>query len=148
MGNEVIAIASDHAGFDLKAYIIESLSKDGYKLEDMGTYSGASTDYPDWGHKLGRAVDRQEYQLGIAICGSGNGISMVLNKYEGVRSALCWTEEIAALARSHNDANVCTLPARFISKEQSIKILNKFLNTSFEGGRHEARVKKIAIKNQ
>ncbi|MFV0507251.1 MAG: RpiB/LacA/LacB family sugar-phosphate isomerase [Bacteroidales bacterium] len=142
---KTIAIASDHAGFDLKTYIIEKMPTWGYKLKDLGTYSSDATDYPDWGHKLGKAIDSKEFETGIAICGSGNGINMVVNKYNGARAALCWNDEIAVLARLHNNANVCTIPARFISKDDALKVLTKFLHTSFEGGRHEIRVKKISI---
>ncbi|MFV0484135.1 MAG: RpiB/LacA/LacB family sugar-phosphate isomerase [Bacteroidales bacterium] len=145
---KTISIASDHAGFELKSFIIEELSKSEYSVEDLGPHSAEATDYPDWGHKLGKTVDADNNMIGIAICGSGNGINMVVNKYNKVRAALCWNEEIATLARLHNNANICTLPARFISKEMALNILYKFLNTSFEGGRHDARVKKIAINNQ
>jgi len=138
-----IAIASDHAGFEMKKYIKEFLEKNGHIVKDFGAYSEESSDYPDYAHPLAKAILNKEFDLGFTLCGTGNGINMTVNKYNGIRSALCWTEEIAELARRHNDANVCALPARFINKETAIKIVEKFLNTGFDGGRHQRRIEKI-----
>ncbi|MCX6258518.1 MAG: ribose 5-phosphate isomerase B [Bacteroidia bacterium] len=144
---QTIAIASDHAGFELKQQLIAWLSAMGYKLSDMGTNSSESVDYPDYAHKLALAVQNNEASTGIALCGSGNGVNMTVNKHQCIRGALCWNAEIARLARFHNDANVCSLPARFISFEQAKEIVMTFLDTGFEGGRHIARVGKISVKN-
>lgn len=143
MKNLNIAIACDHAGFYMKEILVKFLIKEGYKIRDFGTDSEESVDYPDYGHPMVRAVENNEYDYGISICGSGNGINMVANKYPGIRSALCWNIEISELARSHNNANICALPGRFISQAQSIAIIKVFLNTKFDGGRHERRIKKI-----
>ena len=140
-----LAIASDHAGFELKEYVKSYLLEEGYEVYDFGTHSAESCDYADYGHPLAYAVEKGEYDFGIAMCGSGNGIQITLNKHQGIRAALCWLPELASLARRHNDANVLVLPARFISKEESIEILNSFLTSDFEGGRHERRVKKIPV---
>ena len=142
---ETIAIASDHAGFQMKLDIIKYLEELGYALKDFGTNSSQSVNYPDFGHPLALAVEEGEYRLGISLCGSGNGINMVTNKHQGIRGALCWNREIASLARSHNDANICSLPARFIDIETAKEILNVFLNTEFEGGRHQDRIKNIPV---
>ncbi len=141
-----IAIASDHAGFELKKVIIEELKKLNYEVDDKGCYSSESVDYPDYAHKVAHDVDNNVVKKGIVLCGSGNGVNMTVNKYQNVRSALCWKEEIAQLARLHNDANILALPARFITVDEAIKCLYAFLNTEFEGGRHERRIKKIPIK--
>ncbi len=141
-----IGMASDHAGFKLKMELKDYLEKQGAEVVDFGTNSDASCDYPDFAHALASQVNSQQLRVGIAICGSGNGINMTCNKYPGVRSALCWNREIAELARLHNDANICTLPARYISLEEAKGIVDCFLATAFEGGRHIARVEKIAIK--
>lgn len=141
--NEIIPIASDHAGFELKEKVINFLSSKNIDTKDFGTYSSDSVDYPDFAHKVGSAINKGEYKRGIVICGSGNGVQMTVNKYPGVRCALCWNEEIASLARQHNDANILSLPARFISEELALKIVDIFLNTDFEGGRHQRRVEKI-----
>ena len=138
-----IAIGGDHAGFTLKETIKLILTEKGYKVKDFGTYSEDSVDYPDFAHPLSEAVSKKEYDRGILICGSANGVNMVANKHAGIRSALCWREEIAELARLHNDANVLALPARFITEEEAKNIVIKFLNTNFEGGRHLQRVNKI-----
>lgn len=138
-------LCCDHAGYLLKEQVKKLLTEKGYECIDFGTYSEERADYPDFAHLLGKAIDAQELPMGIAICGSGNGISMALNKHRGVRAALCWEEELAALARAHNDANVLSLPARFISFEEAEKIVNAFLSTDFEGGRHEARIAKIPL---
>lgn len=140
-----IAIACDHAGFDTKVELIKHLEGKGYKIADMGTDSVDSVDYPDFGHKLGESIERGKYKRGISICGSGNGINMVVNKHKRVRAALCWNDEIAMLARKHNDANICSLPGRFINVEEAKKIVDIFLNTEFEGGRHERRKNKIDL---
>jgi ribose 5-phosphate isomerase B len=138
-----IVIASDHAGFDIKQMLKDHLSSKGVEVEDLGTYSADAVDYPDFGHKLGKAVGEGSYQLGISICGSGNGINMTTNKHAGVRGAICWNEEIAEMARRHNNANICSLPARYINKEMARNIVDIFLETGFDGGRHANRIKKI-----
>jgi ribose 5-phosphate isomerase B len=139
-----IAIGSDHAGFALKAKLITILEAEGYQVKDFGCYSEDSIDYPDYAHPVANEVEQHEADLGVLICGSGNGISMTANKHQGIRCALCWTPEIASLARQHNDANILSLPARFISEELAIDILHAFLSAQFEGGRHATRVGKIA----
>lgn len=146
MENIMLAIASDHAGFELKNEIIPYLQKQGVKVKDFGAFNKESSDYPDFAHPLADAIESGEYTRGISICGSGNGINMTANKHQGVRSAICWNVEIARLARSHNDANICALPARFINKEEAFRIIEIFLSTGFEGGRHSQRINKIPIK--
>jgi ribose 5-phosphate isomerase B len=144
---EIIHIASDHAGYDLKAKLINYLeNRKIYEINDFGTFSDNSVDYPDFIHPLAKDVDNKVYVKGIIICGSGNGVNMVANKYQNVRSALCWNEEIARLARQHNNANILALPARFISENEAISIVDVFFNTGFEGGRHQTRVEKIKIQ--
>ncbi|MEI7896138.1 MAG: ribose 5-phosphate isomerase B [bacterium] len=138
-----IAIGCDHAGFALKEYIKQNTAAIGYTFHDFGTFSGQSMDYPDTAHPLANAVQSGEYESGILICGSGNGVAIVANKYKGIRAAICWNEEIARLARMHNDANILVLPARFISEDEAIRIVMLFFNTEFEGGRHQKRVEKI-----
>ena len=140
---KIIPIACDHGGFELKEFLKEALTKEGFKIKDFGTYSPDSVDYPDFIHPLAKEINAGTYELGIIICGSGNGAQMVANKYPKVRAALCWTEEIARLARQHNNANIIALPGRFIEKETALKMVRIFLETEFEGGRHEERVKKI-----
>jgi ribose 5-phosphate isomerase B len=140
---KTIAIGSDHAGFELKEKIREYLSSKGYSVKDYGTKCLDSVDYPDIIHPLAFDINRNKIDIGIIICGSGNGVAMTANKYINVRAALCWNEEIAELARKHNDANIISLPARYITFEKAISILDKFLNTGFEGGRHLVRVEKI-----
>ncbi|MFN3951638.1 MAG: ribose 5-phosphate isomerase B [Thermaurantimonas sp.] len=137
-----VAVASDHAGFELKEFLILNLTE--FSIIDLGTYTSESTDYPDYGHKLAREIESGNVNWGIAICGSGNGINMTVNKHKGVRGALCWTLEIAKLARAHNNANVISLPARFVSYEAALQMVKVFLTTPFEGGRHERRIRKIA----
>mgnify|MGYP005990922543 FL=1 len=137
------ALGSDHAGYELKEKIKVILKEKNLGYEDFGPFSEESVDYPDYGHKVGEAVDSAKNDMGIVICGSGNGINMTVNKYKGVRSALCWTNEICELARQHNNANVLAIPARFISEELALEIVNTFIDTRFEGGRHERRVNKI-----
>jgi ribose 5-phosphate isomerase B len=140
---EKIAIGADHAGFEYKELLKKWLEKNGYLTKDFGTYSLDSADYPDFAHPVASAVEKKEYDLGVLVCGSANGVAMTANKHQGIRAAICWTEELASLARLHNNANVLCIPARFISEELAEKILDKFLHTSFEGGRHERRVDKI-----
>jgi ribose 5-phosphate isomerase B len=140
-----IAIASDHAGYRMKLKIIAYLENQGYDVKDLGATSEESTDYPDYGHPLAEAIESGKFRAGISLCGSGNGINMVTNKHQGIRGALCWNREIAELARKHNDANICSLPARFIDTEEAWEIVQVFLNTSFEGGRHINRIRKIPI---
>jgi len=142
-----IAIANDHAGFLLKKYLVGYLLKAGYEVKDLGADNPESTDYPDYAHPLALAVEKGEFNMGISICGSGNGINITANKHQGIRSALCWNEEIAVLARKHNNANICALPGRFINREEAVVIIRAFLNTGFEGGRHERRIRKIPLKS-
>ena len=141
-----IGLASDHAGYALKEHVKEYLSAHHIEYIDYGTHSEASCDYPDYGHALGQAIDNGDVTTGIAICGSGEGISMTLNKHQGIRAALCWKPEIAALAREHNDANVLVMPGRFISNDEALEITKVFLNTEFAGGRHQRRIEKIPVK--
>lgn len=140
-----LGIASDHAGYELKEAIKKYLATQGATVRDFGTDSADSCDYPDYAHPLAEAVENGTCEYGIAICGSANGISMTVNKHQGCRAAICWNTELAALARQHNNANVLSLPARFISQDNAIEILKTFFTTDFEGGRHERRVNKIAI---
>lgn len=144
--NKKIAMCSDHAGYELKSIIEGYLDSQGIEYEDFGTNSADSCDYPDFAHPCAEAVESDKCYPGIAMCGSGNGIQMTLNKHQGVRAALCWTVELARLARQHNDANVLVLPARFIEPVLALQIVDAFLETPFEGGRHVRRVEKIAIK--
>ena len=137
-----ISIGNDHAGVDYKKHIIEKLKKD-FTIINHGTNDEESVDYPDFAHPVSSDVDANISNLGILICGSGNGVAMTANKYKKVRAALCWNEEIASLAKNHNNANVVCIPARFVSKEKAIDIVKKFIETEFEGGRHERRVNKI-----
>jgi ribose 5-phosphate isomerase B len=138
-----VAIGSDHAGFSLKEEVIRYLLNNGFEVEDFGAYSDERVDYPDFAHPVANAVETHAVDMGVVICGSGNGVNMTANRHHGVRSALCWNAEIAKLARQHNDANVIALPARFISVEEAEKCINEFFSTEFEGGRHTDRVKKI-----
>ena len=142
---EIIPIAADHGGFEMKQYIIGELLKSGYEVRDFGTYTSESVDYPDFIHPLAREINERKYRLGIIICGSGNGAQMVANKYPHVRAALCWSEEIARLARQHNNANIISLPGRFLKPEFAMKLVTIFLTTDFEGGRHIRRVEKISL---
>ncbi len=143
MSNVVIPIGADHAGFSLKEKVIEHLKKRGFEIKDFGCFSEESIDYPDFGHPVASMVEDNVGMKGILICGSGNGINMTANKHQGIRSALCWKKEIAELARLHNDANIIALPARFISEEEALDMIDVFLTTEFEGGRHQMRVNKI-----
>lgn len=141
---ELIPIGADHAGFELKRVVMDHLESKGYEMKDFGCYSEDSIDYPDFGHPVADMVEVNDNMLGVLICGSGNGINMTANKHQGVRSALCWKKELAQLAREHNNANIITLPARFISKTEALEMIDVFFSTEFEGGRHERRVNKIA----
>lgn len=141
--NASIAIGADHAGFQYKEALKKHLQNAGYDVKDFGTGSEDSVDYPDFAHPLSKAVEQEEYSLGILVCGSGNGVAITANKHQKVRAALCWNKEIAALARQHNNANVLCLPARFTSPEEAQNIAVTFLETAFERGRHERRVDKI-----
>lgn len=141
-----VALASDHAGYGLKKFLKPILIEKGYEVIDFGTDSDASCDYPDYAHPAAEAVETGKCDFGVTMCGSGNGIQMTLNKHQGIRAALCWMPEIAKLARMHNDANILVLPARFITEEEALKILDAYLTTDFEGGRHEKRVNKIPLK--
>ena len=139
-------LASDHAGYSLKEYVKKYLDLHGVAWKDYGTYSEESCDYPDYGHALARGIESGECEKGIAVCGSGQGISMTLNKHQGIRAALCWIPEIAHLARQHNDANVLVMPGRFITNEEAAAIMDEYLSTPFEGGRHERRTAKIPVR--
>lgn len=138
-----IAIGADHAGYELKEKIKKQLIEQGHDPKDFGTDSPDSVDYPDFGHAVAMDVENNMSALGIVVCGSGNGINMTVNKHKGIRSALCWTPELAKLARQHNNANVLALASRFTSEEDNLKIVDAFLKAEFEGGRHERRVNKI-----
>ena len=143
MNNIKLAVGSDHAGFDLKKDLLVYLSEKGYSVEDMGPNSADSVDYPDFAHKVASSVESNSSDLGILICGSGNGVCITANKHHGVRAALAWEPELASLARQHNNANVICLPARFVSQEKAFQIVDAYLESAFEGGRHENRVNKI-----
>ena len=139
-----IGIAGDHAAYSLKEVLIKKLQELGHEVENFGTNGPDSVDYPDYAHPLAESIEKGKNDLGIAICGSGNGINMTMNKHKDIRSALCWNEELADLARQHNDANVLALPARFINEHMAVRITERFLSAEFEGGRHQKRVDKIA----
>jgi len=143
---KVIAIGGDHAGFEYKTEMIKVLEAHGYEVKDFGPFTNASADYPDFVHPLCNAIEAGEFKQGILICGSGNGVAITANKHQGIRAALCWNEDLAALARQHNDANVLALPARFIPFDLAAKLAEIFLTTEFEGGRHATRVHKISCK--
>lgn len=142
--SKIIAIGSDHAGFEYKAEIIKHLQSKGYEVNDFGTKSADSVDYPDFAHPVASFVEENNDAQGVLICGSANGVAITANKHQGIRAALCWENEIAALSRQHNNANIVCLPARYISIEEANTIVDTFLNTDFEGGRHENRVNKIS----
>ncbi len=142
---KIIGLAADHAGFEIKEYIKSVLDKKGVAYKDFGTCTPESCDYPDFAHPLAIAVESGEVHSGIAVCGSGNGIAMTLNKHQEIRAAICWEEEIAQLARAHNDINVLVLPGRYISKDEAKLCVVAFLEAPFEGGRHQRRVEKISI---
>ena len=139
-----LAIGADHAGFSLKEKLKKYLISKDHEVKDFGPDSEQSVDYPDYAHPVASAVEKKECELGLLMCGSGNGINMTANKHAGIRAALCWNAEIAKLSRQHNNANILTLPARFIEEAEALKCVDVFLSTPFEGGRHEGRVKKIA----
>jgi len=141
--DEITGLASDHAGYEMKEYIRNLFDKNNIPYIDFGTYSHETASYAIYGHRLANAIEQKEVQKGIAFCGSGNGINMTVNKHQGIRAALCWNEEIARFARAHNNANILSLPGRFISFELAEKIVSIFLNTAFEGGRHKDRVDAI-----
>lgn len=140
------AIGCDHAGFELKEIVKQYLTVKGFEAEDKGTYGIESVDYPDYAHLVAHAVENSEVDFGILICGSGNGISIAANKHQGIRAAIAWLPEIASLAKQHNNANILSLPARFISEDEAKNILNAYLDAQFEGGRHQNRVDKISCK--
>ena len=138
-----IAIGGDHAGFKYKENLKKWLENKGYAFKDFGTYSAESADYPDFAHPVASAVENAEFDLGILVCGSANGVAITANKHQGIRAAICWNEELASLARQHNNANIVCIPERFISSDLAEKIVDRFLHTEFEGGRHARRVGKI-----
>jgi ribose 5-phosphate isomerase B len=144
MSFKTIAIGCDHAGFDYKDVIVAMLVKQGMAVLDFGTFSEESVDYPDFAHPAADSVEQGKADLGIVLCGSGNGVAITVNKHQGIRAGLCWTEELAALVRQHNNANMLAIPARFVSLETAQAMVNTFLHTDFEGGRHGRRVAKIA----
>ena len=144
---EKIAVASDHAGFAYKNVVVEYLKSKGFEIKDFGCFQEESCDYADFAHPLAYAIEKGEADRGVVFCGSGNGINMTVNKHQGIRSAICWKKELAVLARHHNDANVCSLPARFITKEEALEIVDVFLTENFDGGRHLNRIRKIPISN-
>lgn len=143
--SQIIPVGADHAGFQLKSAVIKHLESLGYEVKDYGCYSEESIDYADFAHPVADHVEANEGSKGIVICGSGNGINMTVNKHQGIRGALCWKKEIAQLAREHNDANILTLPARFVSVEEALEMVDIFWNTAFEGGRHQKRIDKIPV---
>lgn len=142
---KTVGVACDHAGYPLKQFVLQYLDKKGYPYKDFGTYSDESVDYPDFAHPLARAIESGEVYPGIAICGSGEGMAMTLNKHQGVRAGLAWCKDIAQLIRQHNDANVLVMPGRFIDNKTAEVIMDEFFKATFEGGRHERRVKKIPV---
>ena len=141
-----IGIACDHAGFSVKNELIKHLKSKKYLVEDFGTYSEESCDYPDYAHPLAESIENNKNDIGISLCGSGNGINMTVNKHQKIRSALCWSVEIARLAVMHNNANICAIPARFVNVDEAKNIIDAFLNAEFEGGRHQRRINKIPVK--
>ncbi|WP_315578014.1 ribose 5-phosphate isomerase B [Hoylesella oralis] len=146
MDIKIIGLASDHAGYELKQFVIQYLKEKGYRYKDYGTFSKDSCDYPDYGHALAKGIENGEVYPGIGICGSGEGISMTLNKHPKIRAGLAWMPEIAHLIRLHNDANVLVMPGRFINQETARLIMDEFFNTDFEGGRHVRRINKIPLQ--
>lgn len=146
MEKKRIAITADHAGYFLKEKIKKYLINEKYEIKDFGSFNEESVDYPDFAHPLAKAVTSGDFDLGISICTTGNGINMTVNKHQGIRGALCWNEEISRLARAHNDANLCALPGKFISESEALLIIKTFLTTGFDGGRHKRRIEKIPIK--
>lgn len=146
MKSRKIAIASDHAGFYIKEKIINYLKSEKIEYKDFGTNSADSVDYPDYAHPLANSVAGGEFDLGISICATGNGINMTVNKHQGIRGALCWNEEMSRLARAHNDANICAIPGRYVSESEALLIVKTFLTTEFDEGRHRRRIDKIPLK--
>ena len=146
MDVKTIGLACDHAGFPLKQFVIQYMESKGYQYKDFGTYSDTSCDYPDFAHPLAEAVESGECYPGIAICGSGEGMAMTLNKHQGIRAGLAWCKDVAGLIRQHNNANILVMPGRFIDNKTAEKIMDEFFKTPFEGGRHERRVEKIPVK--
>lgn len=142
--NELVAIGGDHAGYTYKAALLQYLEGKGYRTKDFGTYSEASVDYPDFAHPVAEMVEKGEARLGILLCGSGNGVAITANKHQGIRASICWIPELAKLARQHNNANILCIPCRFVSLEVAKTMVDEFLDTAFEGGRHASRVGKIA----
>lgn len=140
-----IAVGCDHAGFAYKELVKKMLTDEGYAVKDFGTFSEDSVDYPDFVHPLADSIERKEYDLGVLLCGSANGVAITANKHQKIRAAIAWQNEIAALARKHNDANVICIPARFVTEEEAKEFVKTFLSSSFEGGRHAGRVNKIAV---
>lgn len=145
MNKKVIVLAGDHAGFDKKKVIKEYLDSKGIGYHDLGSFNSKSVDYPFYGHLIGAAIENGEYERGISFCGSGQGISITANKHRNVRSAVCWNAEIAKLAIEHNDANICSIPSRFVTDEEAIAIVEAYLSASFKGGRHLRRIKEIPL---
>lgn len=145
MEKHIIPIGCDHAGFQMKQIIIKHLQDKGFTVDDKGCYSEDSIDYADFAHPVASMVENTPGMKGILLCGSGNGINMTANKHQGIRAALCWKKEIAELARQHNDANILTLPARFISENEALEMVDVFFSTEFEGGRHQKRIEKIPL---
>lgn len=143
---KTLALGADHGGYELKEFVKIKLTESGYSVNDFGTISAESIDYPDVAHPLASAVNKGEFPLGILICGSGNGVCMTANKYAGIRAALCWNTELARLARQHNDANILCLPGRFITQDEALSAVMAFLETDFEGGRHQVRIEKIPLQ--
>ncbi len=143
---KVIALASDHAGFAKKQVIKKYFEDNNIEYKDLGCYSDESVDYPVYAHLIGEAIENGDYEIGITFCGSGQGISIAANKHQGVRSGVCWNAEIAALARQHNNANICAVPGRFVTDEEAIAIVEAFLSADFEGGRHARRIEQIPVK--
>ncbi len=145
---KTVGVACDHAGFPLKQFVLQYLEKKGYLVKDYGTYSDESVDYPDFAHPLAEGVENGEVYPGIAICGSGEGMIMTLNKHQGIRAGLAWCKDIAQLIRQHNNANILVLPGRFIDNKTAEIIMDEFFSSNFEGGRHERRIEKIPVKNK
>lgn len=143
--NKTILMGSDHAGFEMKQELVKYVKTLGFEVKDIGTDTSKAVDYPDYGHQLGEMIGNGKFDTAISICGSGNGINMTTNKHKGVRGALCWNVEISEMSRRHNDANICSIPARYLDLETAKEIVKTFLETEFDGGRHERRIKKIDI---
>lgn len=143
---KTIALCSDHAGYEIKQFVKLWIEKKGWNYKDFGSFNQESMDYPDVAHPMAESIEKGEFEVGISICGSGNGISMTLNKHQGIRAALCWNKEIARLAKVHNNANVLSIPGRFITINETSDMLEAFFNSEFEGGRHQTRIDKIPIQ--